>query len=108
MELFPLRPIKVHLRRPDLPVLGRIGLLPNVIDLASCNMELRKDLIKLTGGSLLRLPARSVDVHLRSKNLPERAIVLMPHVIDFISRDLELWLIACRGCSQEREIRGKT
>jgi hypothetical protein len=48
-------------------------------------MELRKDLIKLSGGSLLGLPTCSVDIHFRSENLPIGAIILMPHIIDFIS-----------------------
>jgi hypothetical protein len=108
LDLFPLRPIDVHRRRPDLPVLGRIGLLPYIIDLASRNMKLRENLIKLTGGSLLCLPSRPILIHFRGEDLPERAIVLMPDIIDFISRDLKLWLVAFRGCSKEDEIRGKT
>jgi hypothetical protein len=31
----------------------------------------------------------------------------MPYIIDFISRDLKLWLIACGGCWDKPEIRGE-
>jgi hypothetical protein len=67
-------------------------------------MELRKDFIKLSGGSLLRLPALSINMHYRSEDLPERSVIFMPYIIDFISRNLKLWLIACRRGSKGYEI----
>jgi hypothetical protein len=67
-------------------------------------MQLRKDLIKLPGGSLLCPPSCPIYIRFRSEDLPERAIVLMPDMIEFASRNLKLWLIALGGLLNRGEL----
>jgi hypothetical protein len=90
-----------------LPIFHGIGLLANIINLASYNLKLRKGLIILTRGLLLSLPARPVDIHFRSEDLSKRAIVLMPDIVNFPPGDLKLWLVARGWRSEENKIGGE-
>ena len=82
---FPSGSVDVHLHSPGLPIFHGIGLLTNIINLASYDLKLRKGLIILTRGLLFCLPARPIDIHFRSEDLSKRTIVLMPDIVNPIS-----------------------